>query len=109
MKTLKEWHEELGEEFYKTEFKSEKATFSPKFICPAGYYYGLIEGRVANWSGENQVWEIYTPPKPKVVRWLWANENGSITVGLYSDEELQFRRNDKFSIKLEWSRTEFED
>lgn len=108
MKTLKQWHEELGEEFYKTEFKSEKAIFSPKFICNSGHYCGLDRGSASNWDAGDLIWTIYTPPKQKVVRWLWSNENGSITVSLYSDEELQFRRNDKFFIKLEWSRTEFE-
>lgn len=54
-------------------------------------------------------WEIYREPKKKVVRWLWANGMGEITSQLYDENErerAEFTLG--FTIKLEWSRSEFD-
>ena len=65
-------------------------------------------------------WQVQPLEKKKVVRWLWVDKrpgnygNRCVTSGMYSDEEFNaLCRQDKGYrdnfIKLEWSRTEFEE
>ncbi len=54
------------------------------------------------WHDSNE-YRIKPEEKKPVVRWLWATEMGSMTLELCSESE----RPVGFSIKLEWSRTEF--
>jgi hypothetical protein len=44
-------------------------------------------------------------PKPPVVRWLWSNKDGVVSLELMSEYEAKGYPH--YPIKLEWSRTEF--
>lgn len=53
-------------------------------------------------------WCYWEQPKEKVKRWLWADSTGSVTGSLYSEKEIEKKSfRESFSIKLEWSETEF--
>lgn len=53
-------------------------------------------------------WAEWHPPKEKIVRWFWADDSGRVSGNLMSDaEQKDFVKG--FNIKLEWSRTEFDD
>jgi hypothetical protein len=44
-------------------------------------------------------------PKPPVVRWLWSNKDGVVSLELMSEDEAKGYPH--YPIKFEWSRTEF--
>jgi len=48
--------------------------------------------------------EYRIKPEEPVVRWLWATPNGCVTEHMFSCEEAKPVH---YTIKLEWSRTEF--
>jgi hypothetical protein len=70
-----------------------------------------IDGRW--WDQDDPEWDedyeyrIKPEEKPPVVRWLWANINGSISTAFASIEQVNAQRNPEHWIRLEWSRTEF--
>lgn len=61
-------------------------------------------GFESSWNLDDvEFFEIYTPPKKKVTKWLWADFFGNGFWGFHHDEPKGF------PIKLEWSATEFEE
>jgi hypothetical protein len=56
------------------------------------------------WENVN---EYRIKPKPPVVRWLWANTNGSLSTTFASMDEVRAQGCPEQWICLEWSRTEF--
>ena len=73
-----------------------------------------IEFRIANgewaecladpiWTTDVYQYRIKPEEKKPVVRWLWADKNGLCTKNLCDE----FEKGDSYTIKLEWSRTEF--
>jgi hypothetical protein len=73
-------------------------------------FYKNGEGAVYNCYAYN-LWSLYTEPKPKVKRWLWAEENEAGVspryriAGIYSEEEAKHK---SFLVKLLFSEQEFE-
>lgn len=55
-----------------------------------------------NWQDINE-YRIKPEEKKPVVRWLWANKHGLVTRALCAEDEID----STYTIKLEWSRTEF--
>jgi len=49
---------------------------------------------------------MYEEEKKPVVRWLWTDEKGDMTVSLYTEDEAKVNSPNR-NIKIEWSRTEF--
>ena len=55
-------------------------------------------------------WSLYTEPKPKVKRWLWADKQGRLCKRMASEEEMQVTDYylNQFTIKVESVWQEFE-
>ncbi len=84
------------------------------------YWYGVIPGKgVHNYNPEEDGWEIYSEPKPKVKRWMWIIKyeptdelvyKGLLHVisTVYMSEE-ETKRLDVKLIKIPQSEMEFDD
>jgi len=62
------------------------------------------------WNSDAYEFRLKEPEEKKpAVRWLWADKIGRMSKELYSEDEVaaENARGSIFSIKLEWSRTEF--
>ena len=84
--------------------------FTPYF-CDRFNWYGLqnddeVTGDMSRWNILDDDWELYTEPKPKVKRWLWADKDGCTTRKMYTEKEL-VEVSKSWTIKLAWSETEF--
>lgn len=59
---------------------------------------------------EDSLYRLYTEPKAKVKRWLWAVHDRD---GIYVDTEFmsesEVAKSDREKIKLEWSMQEFDE
>lgn len=66
-----------------------------------GEWYDI--SNVPEWKDMLQ-YRIKPEEKKPVVRWLWATPDGRLTSLMFSDEEAKPMH---YTIKLEWSRTEF--
>ena len=62
-----------------------------------------IDSPNPEWLDYDQ-YRIKPEEKKPVVRWLWATPDGCVTLHMFSDEEAKPMH---YTIKLEWSRTEF--
>lgn len=85
--------------------------FQPFFFVQ-GSWFGRNSMDVAvSFYGDLHRWQLYTEPKKKVVRWLWAYVgsygNWILSDHFYSEHEAvgRFAK----GKKLEWSATEFEE
>lgn len=63
-------------------------------------------------SNEESLLDLFMAEAPKVVRWLWALPNGHVSSCMYSEDEIREYQKDNsalrdYTIRLEWSRTEF--
>jgi hypothetical protein len=57
---------------------------------------------------ENTEYRIKPEEKKPVERWLWTDNTGDMSVSLYTEHEIKIV-SPKRNIKLEWSRTEFQE
>ncbi len=88
--------------------------FTPYFKSQ-NKWYGLSHLNTKDsWVDDSASWQLYTGPKKKVVRWLWAYKNLGIwyCYEFYSEEEAvkAAKENpERTMFKVELSRTEFEE
>ena len=69
--------------------------------------FSLIKGIIL-WAKS-----LFVKPEPKKIkRWLWADKYGCITDSFFTEQGIEATNNHlntKFTIKLLWSETEFEE
>lgn len=84
-------------------FDSGRQVYTNKY-SPAGIW------NTATFSfRQPEKWSIYEPPKEKVVRWLWATADGKkISKRMFEEMDSKYDYFTLFTVKLEWSRQEFE-
>ncbi len=64
---------------------------------------------------DDDTWQLYTEPKPKVVRWLWAlsRDNSGTFDGIFLDTEYMSEEEEALKpgirMKLPFSQMEFEE